>query len=58
MLIVQNRSLSCQLQWILEADFMMILVVYCFYTTTVKHRLWIMIYQRNRINSVSFTLLV
>ena len=28
-----------QLQWTLEVKFMMILVVYCFYMTTVKHRL-------------------
>ena len=38
--------------------FTMTLVAYCFYRLTVKHRIWIMSYQRNRVNFDFFTQLV
>jgi hypothetical protein len=55
MLIDQNRFLSCQSQWILEAVFTMILVAYFFFTLIVMP---LMSYQRNRINLDFFAQLV
>ncbi len=55
-LIVQTPYPFYQLQLILQTTFMMTLVVYCSYMLTVKNRIYLTKYRRNRINFVFFVL--